>query len=126
MRFAHRTKTATTADLTSARAVVDANLFGTWNTIDAGLPVCRSAGLPVCRRCALRNRHALSTSAPVGAPTECVRGAVGVDDDQGGLAGDGEVCVDVAALSLIWGKVRPKRPKSSTGSVRRRADLDAG
>ncbi len=36
--FADWTETATTADLTTARSVMDTNLFGTWGVIQAALP----------------------------------------------------------------------------------------
>jgi NAD(P)-dependent dehydrogenase (short-subunit alcohol dehydrogenase family) len=42
-RFADWTEMPTTADLATARAVLDTNLFGTWATIQAFLPALRNA-----------------------------------------------------------------------------------
>ena len=44
--YVHWAETATGADLTRSRAVMDINLYGAWNTIQAMLPVLRASAHP--------------------------------------------------------------------------------
>ena len=44
--FVDWSETASTADLDSARAVMDTNLYGTWRVTQAALPLLRASALP--------------------------------------------------------------------------------